>query len=143
MARLKSNWKITFDPGGADEVVIVDFDDYLVEAFKAPWSNKVEMSEPLEGESAVAFPQGQIKRDISLSVFKDHASFHACQDFCLIFDATLPLDIASTLKVEVQGGTGVVFSNAAFVSGSSVPVKGTGFQSLTELKLVAGKATSL
>jgi len=105
--------------------------------------NKVETSEPLEGESAVAFPQGQIKRDISLSFFRTHANFHACQDFCLMFDAGLPLDVASTLKVEVNGGTGVSFANAAFISGESVPVKGTGFQSLTSVKLVAGKATTL
>jgi hypothetical protein len=143
MARLKSNWKVTFDPGGTNQVVLVDYDDYLVEAFKAPWSNKVETSEPLEGESVIAFPQGQVRRDISLSVFKDHASFHACQDHCLIFDAELPLDVTSILKVEVSGGTGVSFANAAFVSGESVPVKGTGFQSLTTVKLIAGKATSL
>lgn len=139
MSRLKSIWKITFDPAGTP-LVLCDYGDYLVEALKTTGSNRVDTAEPLEGESIVNYPRAQVSREKTFSVFKDHASFVAAANYAEQIDSILPLDKAATLKVEVQGGGTTHYANAAFVNWSTSIVKGSTFQTLTEFRLKCGKA---
>ena len=140
MSRLKSIWKITFDPAGTP-LVLCDYGDFLVEALKTTGSNRVDTTEPLEGESIVNYARQQVSREKSFSVFKDHATFVAAANYAEQIDAILPLGTVALLKVEVQGGGTTTYSSAAFVNWSTSIVRGNTFQTLTEFRLKCGKAT--
>lgn len=142
MARQKSVWKVTFDPGGAHELVLCNFGDWLAEIPKTSGTNRVDSSEPLEAESAENFPTGLVNRTKSFMVFKDHGSFHAAADYAERIDTLLPLDVVAPLEVEVQGGSKTRYANAAFLNWESGMVKGGTFQTLTQFTFKCGKATA-
>lgn len=141
MARQKSIWRITFDPAGDDELVLCDFGDWLLEVLKTTGSNRVDTTEPLEGESAVNYPRDQVNREKTFSVFKNHDTYVEAADYAEQIDALLPLGTAAPLQVEVEGGGTTRYANAAFANWSTGIVKGKGFQTLTEFRLKCGKAT--
>lgn len=140
MSRLKSIWKITFDPAGTP-LVLCNYGDFLLEALKTTGSNRVDTSEPLEAASIVNYPREQVSREKSFSVFKEHASFVAAANYAEQIDSILPLGTAALLKVEIQGGGTTQYASACFVNWSTSIVRGNTFQTLTEFRLKCGKAT--
>jgi hypothetical protein len=140
MARQKSIWKITFDPGGTP-LVLCDYGDFLLEVLKTTGSNRVDTTEPLEGASIVNYAREQVSREKSFSVFKDHATFVAAANYAEQIDSILPLGTVALLKVEIQGGGTTTYASAAFVNWSTSIVRGNTFQTLTEFRLKCGKAT--
>lgn len=121
-----SNWKITFDYGGANAYQLLDYGDEIDDEIAFPWSQTVDTSKPLRVAAAVKFGRGAMETGFTVGVWKTHANQLTARNWLLAHAAGLPLGMAKTLRIDVYGGASYSLSTAVIVSGDGRMVPGTG-----------------
>jgi hypothetical protein len=126
MAFISSNWKITFDLGGANAFQLVTWGDEIDEEIAFPWAQGVETSKPLRGAAAVKFGRAQVEMSFSVGVWKSHANQQTARNYLLAHAASLPLGMAKNLRIDVKDGSSYLLSTAVLVSGDARMVPAVG-----------------
>ena len=142
MAFISSNWKITFDHGGANAFQLVNWGDDIDEEIAFPWAQQVDTSKPVRGAVVAKFGRGRAEMSFTVSVWKTHATHAAARNYLLAHAASLPLGMAKTLRIEVQGGSSYNLSTAVIASGDGRMAVGGGLiRTWVQYKIEGGKFT--
>lgn len=147
MAFIASNWKITFDLGGASAFQLVDFWEEIDEELKFPWAQGVDTAKPLGARSALKFARGGADMAFTLGKWQTHATQAAARNYLLSHAASLPIKKTKVLTVEVYGGESFELSTAVIASGDGqvVPnlpgVGGVGVRTWIQYKVEGGEFT--
>lgn len=102
----KSILKVTFDPGGAAELVLLDWGDEMSLLPVLPWRQQVDSPPYTGADYAGNIARGAIAREWTLSRVVSYASHHALQAAIFTTDAAWPVQLTKSLQVEIlQVGT--------------------------------------
>jgi len=77
-----SHWRLTYDPGGAD-LVIVDFGQALADELRFPWRQQIQGGTPVRGAGAINLARGSVQGGLTLTVIQNHANAAAARQWCL------------------------------------------------------------
>ena len=104
MAKISSNWKITFDPDGSP-VVLVNVGDIMDGELRFPMKRGLEVVEILEGEAPFLRPTRNIATTLDISV-EEVAATDADARVALMGSLTSVENLGKKpLKIEVSGIT--------------------------------------
>lgn len=95
----KSIYRIKFDPGGSDELVLVDWLDKMPNLISLPWQQKVDRPAFVEGNYAGVRPLGGVTREIVVGRIVDYADLEAAQADLLSRDVALPSNLKKGLDI--------------------------------------------
>ena len=118
MAFVLSNWKVTFDYGGANAFELCNFTDELDDELQFPWTQQVDISKPTRARAAVKFGRGRVETTLTLGVWKSFSTHAAARNYLLAHCASLPLGMAKGLRIDVSGGSSYLLSTAVLASGT-------------------------
>lgn len=141
MAFIVSNWKITFDLGGASAFQMVDWGDEIDEEISFPWSQSVDTAKPMRGAAATKFGRGAVETAFSVGVWKSHANQQTARNYLLAHAASLPLSVAKNLRIDVKDGSSYLLSTAVIASGDGRMVTAGAVRTWVQYKIEGGKFT--
>jgi hypothetical protein len=140
MAFISSNWKITFDLGGANAFQMVNWGDEIDEEIAFPWSQAVDTSKPMRGAAVAKFGRGRVETGFTVAVWKTHATHQAARNYLLAHAASLPLGMAKNLRIDVKDGSSYLLSTAVIASGDGRMVPAVGvIRTWVQYKIEGGK----
>ena len=105
MARIYSNWKITFDPYGAAPLVLLNFGDDIEGEIRFPLRKSMEIVEITEAEAPFLRLKGNTHCEFAFEVYEVGATDAAARQ--AVLDALLETETLGKkpLKIEVNGLT--------------------------------------
>lgn len=135
-----SNWKITFDHGGASAFELCSWTDEIDEELSLPWAQKVDTGTPLRAAAATKYGRGAVETSFTLGVWKTHATHAAARNYLLAHAASLPMGMSKALRIDVSGGNSYSLSTAVIASGDGhlVPALGV-IRTWVQYKIEGGK----
>ena len=103
MARISSNWKITFDPFGASPIVLLDFGDLTEGEVVFPYRKSLEVVDITEGSAPFMRLNGNSVASIEYERYTAEATDAAART--AIMDSLLEVESMGKkpLKVEING----------------------------------------
>lgn len=120
--KVRSLYTVTFDPGGAHELVLVSIGDWMNDDFSGLDAQQgSEDGDYIEADDSEPLARGNTKRKLQFTAHKAHASAAAARDFCFSADAAIPENYRATVRVQVSGGSTWTLSNCLFESWNFVP----------------------
>lgn len=93
--------RLVLDPGGSDEITILDWGDETM-PFALPWRQVVETVPTIEGGYAGQHARGGVARDLTISQRVSFASFEAMLAAQLGLDATLEKALLKSLTLDFR-----------------------------------------
>ena len=142
MSFISSNWKITFDLGGASAFQLVDYGDELDDEISFPWSQGVDTARPMRATVVTRYARGAMETTFTVGVWKNHATQIAARNYLLAHAASLPLGVTKALRIDVYGGSSYTLSTAVIASGDGRMVPALGVvRTWVQYKIEGGKFT--
>lgn len=115
-------WKVTFDKGGPNELVILALGEFLEsEIAEIGGEQSVEVVEFIESDDAEPMPNGNVQRTWGCTVFRKHASHIEAREYVHELDLSIPIGVQAPLTVEITGGATYVYGIAVFRSWKTTP----------------------
>lgn len=96
---IHSTLRITFDPGGGNELVVLDWGDRMERLPELPWRQAVDRPGYIEATHAGVRARGKVDRTIAVSRRVEYADHEAALAGMLDNDAALPSNITAALHV--------------------------------------------
>lgn len=108
MARICSNWRLTLDPGGSAETLVLDFAQRIDgDELELPWTQATQQS-PRPGAAGMRnFGRANVQSGIGLTTFETWADDATARNACLSFLSDLSSNFGgetTTLRIDVSGG---------------------------------------
>ena len=125
MAIIVSDWKITFDLGGASEFQLCDWGADLDDELHLPWAQATEVSKPMGGAAEINFGRGSVGTSFTVGVYKTHATMAAARNWLLAHSAAVPAGVSKTLTVAVKDGSTFTLANTVIADGDRMIVPRT------------------
>ena len=142
MAFIVSNWKITFDLGGASECQLLNWGDEIDEEISFPWSQTVDTGKPMGGAAAVKFARAAVETTFTFGKWKAHADQATARNYLLAHAAGLPMGVAKNLRIDVLSGASYLLGTAVIASGDGRMVPSLGVvRTWNQYKIEGGKFT--
>jgi hypothetical protein len=140
MPFIVSDWKITFDHGGASAFELCAQGDEIDEEIAFPWSQSVDTSKPMGGAAVVKFGRAQVETSFTVAVWKSHATQKDARNYLLALTASLPLGMAKNLRIDVKAGNAYLLSTAVIAGGDMRMVPAVGVvRTWVQYKIEGGK----
>jgi len=105
MARVSSNWKLTFDPFGASPVVLLNFGDYTEDELTFPFRRRLEVIDITEGAAPFLRLSGNAACSIEFQRYHAESTDSAARSAMLGAIIETEAIGKKPLKVEVSGIT--------------------------------------
>lgn len=102
MAKISSNWRLRFDPAGAD-VVLLAYGDMVEGELKFPWARPLETVPLVDAAAPFLRLSKNSKLVLSFAVYKAHASDAAARQ--AVMESLLAIDalVKKPLRIEISG----------------------------------------
>lgn len=107
-----SNWKLTWDPSGASELVLLDYGERMLAEPAMGQPHESELVSFARALNSVGFHYGNVGHYLTFSCAVDHASPEAARDSLLAHMIVTGAMRGATLKIEVEGGASYELLNA-------------------------------
>jgi len=98
---MTSTWRAVFDPGGSDELTLVDWGERIAELPKLPWEQGVERPRYAEADFAGVLPFGGVARELAISRRVEYTTHEAMQAALLDHDEAMPAQLTKALHIRV------------------------------------------
>ncbi|WP_193214926.1 hypothetical protein [Luteolibacter marinus] len=136
---VKSIWTVTFDKGGANELVLVEPDLLLEDELAGLGAQQVtEDGDYVDADDSEPLGYGKTKRNLSITVYREHVSAAAAREYVLSSDLAVPVNLRATLTIEITGGATYTLANSVFQSWRTVPRRIGVHQTATTYELKCG-----
>jgi hypothetical protein len=135
---VSSNWKITYDPDGAADV-LVDFGDDIADELSLSWGQAVDNVPRTAAAGMDYFGRGQVSIPFRFSVRRDHDTDADMRNWILALLADLPVLEKKPLRIEVKCGKEYQFDVAVIQSVNPAPIiVPDGAETWTEYNFLCG-----
>lgn len=118
-----STWRITFDPGGPLQTVLLDYGDRMADELQNAVQQDVQDGSALFAAWGYSMAQGGARRGINWTRRKTYSTLAACRTAYLLDGDLLPWNANGTLRIETADGLIVDYPDAAVASAApSLPI---------------------
>lgn len=122
--KIKSRWTVTFDKGGANQLVLCSAGDFIANVLAFGGEQVVEDGDYIEAENSEPLAFANVKRPQKLVIHKDHADRETALEWCAAQDAAIPIGLTAPLTVEIADGDSYVYDPCAIQRWNFVPLPG-------------------
>ena len=113
--RIKSAWRITWDPSGTP-LVLLDYGDLMLEEPTLPQQHNVQEQSYLRADFITTWDRGGVSFDMSFSKISTFTAPEDLRNYALSQSVIIAALRHSTLKIEVEGGDVYELRNASITN---------------------------
>lgn len=116
MAKISSNWKLTFDPGGSN-TVLLDYGEWMEGELRFPMTKGLEVERIVEADDFLR-PTGGTAFTIAFEVYKDYSTDALARQQVMTSLISIGNKSRKELKLQIYGITDRhwIFANAYITS---------------------------
>jgi hypothetical protein len=134
-----STWKITFDPDGPQEAVLLDYGDRMLDEVRNSLQAQIQSGAALFATWGYNDPLGGTQRSIEWSRVQTYQTLAAMRQAQMLHGDLLPWNLSGTLRVENETGFGCDFPGAVIASSGPVCGPSPGWRLTWSFRAAAGR----